>query len=84
MKITEDENNQTDEFSYSNKSQTPEQEEIIIWQLKVTGLFKISVKLKITEQLKSMKSKINLSIRNKVITSDKTITVKWKLGIILI
>lgn len=34
MKITEDENNQTDEFSYSNKSQTPEQEEIIIWQLK--------------------------------------------------
>lgn len=84
MKITEDENNQTDEFSYSNKSQTPEQEEIIIWQLKVTGLFKISVKLKITEQLKSMKSKINLSIGNKVITSDKTITVKWKLGIILI
>lgn len=81
MKITEDENNQTDEFSYSNKSQTPEQEEIIIWQLKVTGLFKISVKLKITEQLKS---KINLSIGNKVITSDKTITVKWKLGIILI
>lgn len=51
MKITEDENNQTDEFSYSNKSQTPEQEEIIIWQLKVTGLFKISVKLKINEQL---------------------------------
>lgn len=84
MKITEDENNQTDEFSYSNKSQTPEQEEIIIWQLKVTGLFKISVKLKITEQLKSMKSKINLSIGNKGITSDKTITVKWKLGIILI
>lgn len=30
MKITEDDNNRTDEFSYLNKSQTHEQEEIII------------------------------------------------------
>lgn len=54
IKITEDENNRTDK--YLNKSQTPEKGETIIRELKIrTGLLKISVKLKITEQLKSEK-----------------------------
>lgn len=54
IKITEDENNRTDK--YLNKSQTSEKGETIIRELKIrTGLLKISVKLKITEQLKSEK-----------------------------